>query len=125
LDNIETLKFFDEMVKKYKRWFRIEPEMIIHDLHPDYLSTKIAKKMKGKKIAVQHHIAHVVSCLGEHGVLDKAIGIAFDGTPKAGWSFRISSFARGRGKYNKTISYCACVSIQVAWLQCNAVWERA
>lgn len=80
LDNIETLKFFDEMVKKYKRWFRIEPEMIIHDLHPDYLSTKIAKKMKGKKIAVQHHIAHVVSCLGEHGVLDKAIGIAFDGT---------------------------------------------
>lgn len=80
LDNIETLEFFDEMVEKYKRWFHIEPEMIIHDLHPDYLSTKIAKRMKGKKIAVQHHVAHVVSCLGEHGVLDKAIGIAFDGT---------------------------------------------
>ncbi len=80
LDNIETLKFFNEMVEKYKRWFRIEPEMIIHDLHPDYLSTKIAKKMKGKRITVQHHVAHVVSCLGEHGVLDKAIGIAFDGT---------------------------------------------
>lgn len=80
LDNLETMDFFNEMVDKYKRWFRIEPELIVHDLHPDYLSTKIARKMKGKKIGVQHHIAHVVSCLGENRVLDKAIGIAFDGT---------------------------------------------
>lgn len=80
LDNLETMDFFNEMVDKYKRWFRIEPELIVHDLHPDYLSTKIARKMNGKKIGVQHHIAHVVSCLGENRVLDKAIGIAFDGT---------------------------------------------
>jgi hydrogenase maturation protein HypF len=80
LDNLETMDFFNEMVDKYKRWFRIEPELIVHDLHPDYLSTKIARKMKGKKIGVQHHIAHIVSCLGENKVVDKAIGIAFDGT---------------------------------------------
>lgn len=80
LDNKETLVFFKEMIDKYKKWFQIEPEIIIHDLHPDYLSTKIAKKMTGKKIGVQHHIAHIVSCLGEHGISEKAIGIAFDGT---------------------------------------------
>ena len=80
LDNLETLNFFNEMVEKYQKWFRVEPELIVHDLHPDYLSTKIAKGLPGKKIGVQHHIAHIVSCLGENKIFDKAIGIAFDGT---------------------------------------------
>jgi hydrogenase maturation protein HypF len=80
LDNLETLTFFNEMIAKYKKWFRIRPELIVHDLHPDYLSTKIAQDMGGKKVAVQHHMAHIVSCLGEHQVRDDAIGIAFDGT---------------------------------------------
>jgi hydrogenase maturation protein HypF len=68
------------MVEKYKRWFRIEPQLIVHDLHPDYLSTKIARNMAGERIAVQHHIAHFVSCLGENKASDKTIGIIFDGT---------------------------------------------
>jgi hydrogenase maturation protein HypF len=80
LNNRDTLDFFKDMIEKYKRWFRIEPEVFVHDLHPDYLSTKIAKTMKGEKIGVQHHKAHIVSCLGEHGLSEKAIGIAFDGT---------------------------------------------
>ncbi len=84
LDNSETLEFFYEMVEKYKRWFKIEPELIVHDLHPDYLSTKIALKMaKNKNLeikGVQHHIAHIVSCLGENKIFEKSIGIAFDGT---------------------------------------------
>jgi hydrogenase maturation protein HypF len=101
LDNFETLNFFNEMVEKYKRWFKIEPELIVHDLHPDYLSTKIAHQyfncepftvnrinkigkrstVNGKRIVgVQHHIAHFISCLAENKIYDKAIGIAFDGT---------------------------------------------
>uniref|UniRef100_A0A7C4TDA2 Carbamoyltransferase n=1 Tax=candidate division WOR-3 bacterium TaxID=2052148 RepID=A0A7C4TDA2_UNCW3 len=94
LDNLETLKFFNEMVAKYKKWFKIEPELIVHDLHPDYLSTKIAYQyfnrkfynskwptVNGKRIiGVQHHIAHIISCLGENRIYDRAIGIAFDGT---------------------------------------------
>lgn len=86
LDNLETLRFFNEMVMKYKKWFRIAPEIIVHDLHPDYLSTKIAAEIvqgsssQKKRIGVQHHIAHIVSCLGENMVFDNAIGIAFDGT---------------------------------------------
>ncbi|MCX7994634.1 MAG: carbamoyltransferase HypF [candidate division WOR-3 bacterium] len=84
LDNLETLNFFNEMIEKYKRWFKIEPEVIVHDLHPDYLSTKIALRMAKNKnlkvFGVQHHIAHIVSCLGENKIYDRAIGIAFDGT---------------------------------------------
>jgi hydrogenase maturation protein HypF len=80
LDNLETLQFFDEMAKKYTRWFRIDPELIVHDLHPDYLSTKIAQEMHGVKKGIQHHIAHFVSCLAENYALDKNIGIIFDGT---------------------------------------------
>jgi hydrogenase maturation protein HypF len=86
LDNLRTLDFFNEMVDKYKRWFRIEPEVIVHDLHPDYLSTKIAhdfvehSRFNVQRIGVQHHVAHIVSCLAENMVFDDAIGIAFDGT---------------------------------------------
>jgi hydrogenase maturation protein HypF len=80
LDNLETLQFFDEMVEKFTRWFRIDPELIVHDLHPDYLSTKIAQGMPGVKEGVQHHVAHFVSCLAENQVLEKSIGIIFDGT---------------------------------------------
>lgn len=80
LDNLETMRFYRDMVDKYKRWFRIEPRIIAHDLHPDYLSTKIAREMDGIKVGVQHHIAHFTSCLGENGITDDAIGIIFDGT---------------------------------------------
>ena len=80
LDNLETLQFYKEMVSKYERWFRIDPQIIVHDLHPDYLSTKIARTMSGRKIGIQHHIAHFVSCLGENQVSEQAIGIIFDGT---------------------------------------------
>ncbi|HEX7320264.1 MAG TPA: carbamoyltransferase HypF [bacterium] len=80
LDNLETLDFFKEMIRKYKRWFKIEPDLIIHDLHPDYMSTRVAQSLKGRKVGVQHHIAHIAACLGENNVQGPAIGIAFDGT---------------------------------------------
>jgi hydrogenase maturation protein HypF len=80
LDNLQTLEFFHEMIDKYQRWFRVEPELIIHDLHPDYLSTKLATQMPGQKIGIQHHVAHFVSCLGENNNKDKTMGIIFDGT---------------------------------------------
>jgi hydrogenase maturation protein HypF len=80
LDNLETLDFYKEMIRKYKRWFKIEPDLIVHDLHPDYMSTRVARGLKGSKIGVQHHIAHIAACLGEHDIKDPAIGIAFDGT---------------------------------------------
>jgi hydrogenase maturation protein HypF len=80
LDNMENLVFFNEMVEKYRTWFRIDPELVVHDMHPEYLSTRIAPDFSLPTQAVQHHVAHIVSCLGEHGVRERAIGIAFDGT---------------------------------------------
>src|SRR5665811_1130432 len=60
--------------------FRIEPEMIATDLHPGYLSTRWALR-RGLPVAqVQHHHAHVASVMAEHGVSDRIIGFAFDGT---------------------------------------------
>jgi hydrogenase maturation protein HypF len=60
----------------------IEPEVVAHDLHPEYLSTKLAIDLELPRRGVQHHHAHVASCLAEHGVVDQVVGIAFDGL---GW----------------------------------------
>ncbi|AZR72934.1 carbamoyltransferase HypF [Anoxybacter fermentans] len=71
-------RMIDEMVKL----FEIEPEIVVHDLHPEYISTKFAlKKYKDKRlIGVQHHHAHIASCMAEHGLDGQVIGLAFDGT---------------------------------------------
>ena len=64
-----------------KELFRIEPEVVAYDLHPHYLSTRFAQELAGvEKIGVQHHHAHIASCMAENGVTSKVIGVAFDGT---------------------------------------------
>jgi len=86
MENEETLEHFEDTIELYKRLFRIEPEIIAYDLHPEYLSTKYALELKAqgeqglKFIPVQHHHAHLVSCLVENNVQQPAIGVAFDGT---------------------------------------------
>lgn len=81
LENYETLVFFQETLARMQDLFRIEPQAVAYDLHPMYLSTKLALDMKGvEKIGVQHHHAHVASCMAENGVSGKVIGVAFDGT---------------------------------------------
>lgn len=79
-DSLETMDFLREMYDKYRRWFRIEPEAAIHDLHPDYLTTRWAKGLGIKTAAVQHHHAHLMSVLADNGHQGPAIGIIFDGT---------------------------------------------
>jgi len=81
LENYETLMFFEETLERMKDLFRIAPRAVAYDLHPLYLSTKLALAMTGvEKIGVQHHHAHIASCMAENGIEDKAIGVAFDGT---------------------------------------------
>jgi len=80
LDNMATLHSLEEGIEHYKRLFRLRPEIICHDLHPDYLSTGYALKLEGEKIGVQHHHAHLASCLGENGIRERAIGVIFDGS---------------------------------------------
>jgi hydrogenase maturation protein HypF len=68
----------------YKQLFAIRPELIVHDLHPDYASTRYAlvwaESIGLPLLGVQHHEAHVASCMAEHGLDEPVIGVAFDGT---------------------------------------------
>lgn len=79
LKNAETLDFYTESIERFKKLFRVKPVLIAHDLHPDYLSTKYAMELDIPKIGIQHHHAHIASCMAEHQLDEKVIGIAFDG----------------------------------------------
>jgi len=81
MENYETLVFFEETLANLKKLFRVTPRAVAYDLHPLYLSTQYALGLPGlEKIGVQHHHAHIASCMAENGLRGKVIGIAFDGT---------------------------------------------
>ncbi len=81
LENLETLNFFEMTIAHLKRILEIEPKIIAYDLHPDYLSTQHALKQSSMiQIGIQHHHAHIVSAMAEHGLAGPVIGIALDGT---------------------------------------------
>jgi hydrogenase maturation protein HypF len=82
MENYETLRFFEAMVKQLERTFRVTPQVIGHDLHPAYLSTRYALSRPGPHVPVQHHHAHVAGCMAENGLTGErpVIGVAFDGT---------------------------------------------
>jgi hydrogenase maturation protein HypF len=91
LQNYETLRSFTDGIEHFKRLFSVQPEVVVHDLHPEYLSTKYALELEEaaevrgsdhglELIAVQHHHAHLAACLAEHGESGIAVGAIFDGT---------------------------------------------
>lgn len=79
LENYETLQFFQETWQNLRQIYQSDPRVIVHDLHPDYLSTRWALMQPGAKLGVQHHHAHVASCMAENGLHGRVIGVAFDG----------------------------------------------
>ena len=81
LKNYETLRSFTEGIGHFERLFAVRPEVVAHDLHPEYLSTKYALELEGvETVGVQHHHAHLASCLAEHRETAPAVGAIFDGT---------------------------------------------
>ena len=84
MENEETLEHFENTIELYKKLFRITPEIIAYDMHPEYLATKYARQIGYElglqMVPVQHHHAHIVSCLAENKVKGPVIGVAFDGT---------------------------------------------
>ncbi|MGP4028838.1 carbamoyltransferase HypF [Actinomadura sp. 3N407] len=80
LENYETLRAFEEGIGHFRRLFDITPALVAYDPHPEYLSTKYAHDQDLPVIAVQHHHAHIASCLADNGVAGPVIGVAFDGT---------------------------------------------
>jgi hydrogenase maturation protein HypF len=79
LKNPETLDFYMESVGNFSRMFRFRPLMVAADMHPDYLSTRYAHELGLPLIEVQHHHAHIASCMAEHGLDEQVIGVALDG----------------------------------------------
>jgi hydrogenase maturation protein HypF len=84
LENYETLRSFIQGVEHFTRLFEVTPELVVHDLHPEYLSTKYALDLEARDgvelLGVQHHHAHVASCLADNAEAGPVIGVAFDGT---------------------------------------------
>ena len=81
LENLETYQSFQESIARMERFLRVAPEIIAHDMHPDYMSTAYAlARPERTKIAVQHHHAHIVSAMAEHALTGPVIGVAYDGT---------------------------------------------
>ena len=84
MENYETLKSFEEGVAHFERLFRVRPQALACDLHPNYLATRYAQERSEREgipsISVQHHHAHMAACMAEHRLDEPVIGVAFDGT---------------------------------------------
>jgi hydrogenase maturation protein HypF len=81
LENLETLRSYEEGIEHFKRLFQLRPRVVAHDLHPEYLSTKYAHALGDEfvKVGVQHHHAHVASCMADNRIEGEVIGVAMDG----------------------------------------------
>lgn len=81
LKSMETTAFYEETLARFLHLFRVKPQLLAVDLHPDYISTRTAERFRPLPVvAVQHHHAHIAACMAEHHLDEKVIGIALDGT---------------------------------------------
>jgi hydrogenase maturation protein HypF len=81
IKNYETLQSLETGIEHFERLFEVTPELLVHDLHPDYLSTRYALGREDVRLfSVQHHHAHLAATLAEHGETGVAVGAIFDGT---------------------------------------------
>jgi hydrogenase maturation protein HypF len=81
MENAETYESFEQGIQHLSHIFRVKPELIAYDLHPGYFSTQYAQRLDTPSVGVQHHHAHIVSCMADNGLTDrKLIGLSFDGT---------------------------------------------
>jgi hydrogenase maturation protein HypF len=80
LEEFSCYESFKYVLKHFNNLFDINAELIVHDMYSAYLSTKYAKAQEIRTMEVQHHHAHMVSCMAEHSIYDTVIGVIFDGT---------------------------------------------
>jgi len=134
LDTVESFSYFQEAVDRMERFLEVAPEVVAHDLHPDYLSTRYARERPAAlHLGVQHHHAHFCSALAEHGIEGPALGIIYDGTgygpDGTAWGGEIllgdaASFTRV-GTFRPLALAGADVAIRQVWRQALALVEDA
>lgn len=80
MDSSSELEHFEEALAAIKRLFSLEPEVVAHDLHPEYVTTQLAREMGRPLVGVQHHHAHVAACMADNRLEGEVLGVAWDGT---------------------------------------------
>ncbi|MEW5798348.1 MAG: carbamoyltransferase HypF [Bacteroidota bacterium] len=80
LETVPSLESFKQTINDLSSMYDHRPEIVIHDMHPNYISTAAAKEWVAEKIPVQHHIAHIASCMAENELNEPLLGVAWDGT---------------------------------------------
>ena len=81
IETAETLDYFRHTVKQMKAILGVYPQLVVHDFHPDYHTTRWARTESGlETMAVQHHHAHAAACMAENGLRGKVLGVVLDGT---------------------------------------------
>lgn len=80
MDNLEAFNNYEFTVKHFKNLYNIKPKLIAYDMHPDFILSNSAVQEQARKFPIQHHHAHIASCMAENKINKKVIGIAFDGT---------------------------------------------
>lgn len=81
LQGLETIQFYENTIKQFISLFRVKPELLAVDMHPEYISTKAGLNYGNFQVVkIQHHHAHIASCMAEHMLDEKVIGVALDGT---------------------------------------------
>lgn len=79
LESVAGVDALRRILQHHLEIFSFQPEVVAHDLHPDYATTHLAQELELPTVAVQHHHAHVAACMAEHGIAGPVLGIAFDG----------------------------------------------
>ena len=80
LEDLRTVKALEETIYRFQTLLEVEPQIVVCDLHPKYNSTVVAERLGYPMIQVQHHYAHILSCMTENDCQDPVIGVSFDGT---------------------------------------------
>lgn len=80
MENLEVYNSFVKGVEHFKNIYSIKPKIIAFDMHPDFLGGQYSKNLEGEKVPIQHHHAHIVSCMVDNDINRHVIGVAYDGT---------------------------------------------
>lgn len=80
LEDLRTVKALQETIHRFQTLLEVEPRVVVCDLHPKYNSTVVAENLGFPMLQVQHHYAHVLSCMTENDCQEPVIGVSFDGT---------------------------------------------
>jgi hydrogenase maturation protein HypF len=81
MENAEVYASFEQGIAHLSHMFRVQPEVVAHDLHPNYFTTHYAERVNLPRVGVQHHHAHIAACMADNGLDDRrVIGLSFDGT---------------------------------------------